>query len=54
MKHLAFATGVFVSAAGFAAAETPELVVYTTIVLCLNGAPGRKSRRLLRGSVVVI
>ena len=40
MKHLAFATGVFVSAAGFAAAETPELVVYTYDSFVSEWGPG--------------
>ena len=40
MKHLAFATGVFVSAAGIAAAETPELVVYTYDSFVSEWGPG--------------
>ena len=40
MKHLAFATGVFVSAAGLAAAETPELVVYTYDSFVSDWGPG--------------
>ncbi|WP_439111385.1 thiamine ABC transporter substrate binding subunit [Lentibacter sp.] len=40
MKHLAFATGVFASAAGIAAAETPELVVYTYDSFVSEWGPG--------------
>jgi thiamine transport system substrate-binding protein len=40
MKHLAFATGVFALTAGFAAAETPELVVYTYDSFVSDWGPG--------------